>query len=89
MATKQRLSPRDGPDYVVYGDIPPECVRGHYHPERIPDPHQGYRLYTNPLLTCDICGSTPQEPKMKNIDRQTDGTPIQEEDSQGADRSGF
>lgn len=55
-AAQRPLSLRDEPCYVIRDDIPPECVRGHYHPERILDPHQGYRVYTNPLLTCDVCG---------------------------------
>lgn len=46
----------DPPCYVVRQNIPPECVRDHYHPERIIDPHQGRRPYTNHLLTCDMCG---------------------------------
>ena len=45
----------DPPCYVVRQDIPPECVRGHCHPERIIDPHKGHRSYANPLLTCDVC----------------------------------
>lgn len=44
------------PCFVLRQDIPPECVRGHYHPERIIDPHQGHRPYINELLSCDVCG---------------------------------
>ncbi|MEM5434691.1 hypothetical protein [Paraburkholderia diazotrophica] len=47
---------KEPPCYVVRQDIPPECVRGHCHPERIVDPHRGHRLYVNRLLTCDVCG---------------------------------
>lgn len=44
------------PCYVVRQDIPAECLQGHYHPERIIDPHRGYRAHANRLLTCDVCG---------------------------------
>ncbi len=44
------------PCYVIRHDIPPEYIRGHYHPGLIIDPHQGHRLYSNPVSTCDVCG---------------------------------
>lgn len=43
------------PCYVLRKDIPPECVRDHFHPERITDPHKGHSTYVNNLLTCDLC----------------------------------
>ncbi|AXW61561.1 hypothetical protein CJO94_05920 [Ralstonia solanacearum] len=43
------------PCYVLRQDVPADCVQGHYHPERIVDPHQGHRVYVNRLLTCDVC----------------------------------
>lgn len=57
LATRRLLPFGDTPPcYVVRQDIPPECVRDHYHPARIIDPHKGHRPYANPFLTCDMCG---------------------------------
>ncbi|HEY4074298.1 MAG TPA: hypothetical protein VGM52_14480 [Herbaspirillum sp.] len=50
----------DGPCFVVRHDIPPECVQNHYHPARIPDPHQGHRIHINRLLSCDVCAGPVQ-----------------------------
>lgn len=44
------------PCYVVREAIPPQCICSHHHPARIHDPHQGRRIFTNKLLTCDVCG---------------------------------
>ncbi|WP_446333227.1 hypothetical protein [Burkholderia pseudomallei] len=43
------------PCYVVRRNIPPDCIKSHYHPQRIRDPHQGFRAYQNPAMTCDVC----------------------------------
>ncbi|WP_078201893.1 hypothetical protein [Cupriavidus necator] len=57
LATRNHLGFGDIPPcYVVRSDIPRECIRGHYHPERIIDPHSGHRPYLNRLRTCDVCG---------------------------------
>lgn len=54
LAARRPLPLGGDPCYVVRHDIPPECVRGHYYPARIPDPDQGYR-------TCEL------EPRPKKI----------------------
>lgn len=45
----------EGPLYVVRGDIPAECIRSHYHPAKVVDPHRGFRPYINNTLRCDFC----------------------------------
>jgi hypothetical protein len=56
LATRKSLHLRgDPPCYVLRKDLPPECLVGHYHPERIRDPHNGYRTYASPILNCDGC----------------------------------
>lgn len=56
LAARRLLSFGDDPPcYVVRQKIPPECLRNHYHPELIVDPHKGRSLYVNSRLTCDFC----------------------------------
>ena len=58
LAARRPLPFRDEPPcYVIRQDIPPDCVRDHYHPQQIIDPHRGHRPYSNRLLVCDVCGS--------------------------------
>lgn len=40
--------------YVVHSDIPAECIKGHYHPPSILDPHQ-HKNYINKEIRCDHC----------------------------------
>ncbi|CAG9258050.1 conserved hypothetical protein [Burkholderia diffusa] len=53
---RRPLGLEEEPCYVVRQDIPPDCIKSHYHPQRIRDPHQGFRTYRNPAVTCDVCG---------------------------------
>ena len=45
----------DPPCFVVRNDIPAECLRDHYHPPRIIDPHRGHISYLNSQLICELC----------------------------------
>jgi hypothetical protein len=43
------------PSYRLMHDIPPSCIKAHYHPSRIKDMHTEYGLFVNKELACDIC----------------------------------
>jgi len=40
--------------YVIYGDLPPEYIKHHYHPTKIHDPH-GLVHYYSKTKVCDGC----------------------------------
>lgn len=47
---------RDAPPcYIIRQDIPPDCIKGHYHPERIRDPHRAHAMYVNQVTRCEMC----------------------------------
>ena len=43
--------------FVIHDDLPPRCIIGHSHPEKILDPHFGNSWYRFSDLCCDVCRS--------------------------------
>lgn len=43
------------PCYVLDTSLPPQHIKGHFHPLSIPDPHGGYRPYLNLGRHCSAC----------------------------------
>lgn len=43
------------PCFEIRRTIPPEHIRGHWHPEQIVDPHRGCSTYYNPYRFCPVC----------------------------------
>lgn len=54
LRTRRPLGMISSTCYVVHSDIPVECIKAHYHPPKIIDPHQ-YKTYINDTLRCDYC----------------------------------
>jgi hypothetical protein len=42
--------------FFLVQDVPPACVVGHSHPEKMIDPHDGMREYRSPITSCKFCG---------------------------------
>ena len=55
LRTKRPLGTSSPPCYIVRTDIPADCIRAHYHPSKIPDPHHYIRTYVNKTVRCDHC----------------------------------
>lgn len=56
LQTRRALSLGSAPCYVINQNIPPECIKGHYHPTQIHDAHSASgELYINCKSACDMC----------------------------------
>ncbi|WP_210558268.1 MULTISPECIES: hypothetical protein [unclassified Pseudomonas] len=55
LVTRQPLGMGSAPCYVVHDDIPPECIKAHYHPQRIRDFHGFSSMYINHTIECEMC----------------------------------
>lgn len=54
LRTRRPLGMSSPPSYVIRADIPPGCIKTHYHPAKIQDPHQ-YNCYVNHAVWCEHC----------------------------------
>jgi hypothetical protein len=55
LITRQPLGRGSAPCYVVDEDISPECIKAHYHPQKIRDFHGFTSTYINHTIECDMC----------------------------------
>ncbi len=56
LRTRRALSLGSAPCYVIGQNIPPECIKRHYHPHQIHDAHStSGEMYTNRKIVCDMC----------------------------------
>lgn len=54
LRTRRPLGMSSSTCYVVRAGIPAECIRAHYHPTKIRDPHL-HNIYLNDVVRCDYC----------------------------------
>jgi len=52
---RKLLGSSSSPGYRLRTDLPPECIKAHYHPARIVDRHTTYGRYENGQLICELC----------------------------------
>lgn len=52
---RKLLGSSSSPGYRLRTDLPPECIKAHYHPARIVDRHTTYGRYENRQLICELC----------------------------------
>lgn len=53
--TGRQLGRDSSPCYVIHQDIPPECIKAHYHPKRIRDVHREPGTYVSNVTRCEMC----------------------------------
>lgn len=53
--TGKHLGRDSPPSYVIHENIPAECIKDHYHPERIRDVHREPGMYVSNVTRCEMC----------------------------------
>jgi hypothetical protein len=53
--TGKHLGIDSPPCYVIHEDIAADCIKDHYHPERIRDVHREPGMYISNITRCEMC----------------------------------